>query len=90
MLDHYLNTAYCAGRLLEPHQRDISLAPPQPGVRPEYLTEYQPALAWFATEHHVLLAAVRQAASAALKTTESRKPILVLRSFDRTPDRWIS
>ncbi|MGH3463722.1 MAG: hypothetical protein ACRDP9_19840 [Kribbellaceae bacterium] len=36
-LDHYLNTAYAADRLLDPTRDAISLAPPEPGTMPEGL-----------------------------------------------------
>jgi tetratricopeptide (TPR) repeat protein len=58
LLDHYLHTAYAAALLLYPMWDPIALARPQPGVVPEALAGHDAALAWFAAEHHVLLAAV--------------------------------
>jgi DNA-binding SARP family transcriptional activator len=61
-LDHYLQTAYAADRLLTPARDPITLERPAPGVRPEALADGGAALAWFQTEHQVLIAAVGQAA----------------------------
>ena len=57
-LDHYLHTAYAADRLLNPGRSPITIPPPGPGVTPESPLGYGDALAWFATERAVLLAAV--------------------------------
>jgi len=61
MLDHYLHTAYTAARLLDPTRDPISLSAPQPGTTPEPITDYDQALAWFTTEHVVLLTTVEHA-----------------------------
>jgi tetratricopeptide (TPR) repeat protein len=61
-LDHYLHTAHTAAVLLEPARDLITLTTPQPGVTPEHPADHQQALAWFAAEHAVLLAAVDHAA----------------------------
>ena len=58
LLDHYLHTAYAADRLLNPGRSPITIPPPGPGVTPESPLGYGDALAWFATERAVLLAAV--------------------------------
>jgi tetratricopeptide (TPR) repeat protein len=64
ILDHYLHTAYAADQFLRPRRDDhIALAPAQPLVTPETLTDYRGVLAWFAAERQVLLAALRQAVS---------------------------
>jgi DNA-binding SARP family transcriptional activator/tetratricopeptide (TPR) repeat protein len=63
ILDHYLHTAHAAAYQLNPH-RDHPVTPsdPAPGVTPEQIGDDVPApLAWFATEHAVLLACVRLA-----------------------------
>jgi DNA-binding SARP family transcriptional activator/tetratricopeptide (TPR) repeat protein len=66
MLDHYLQTAYRAMRLLHPHREEPILPPSQqPGVVPEAPADHRRALDWFAVEHPVLLAVVEQAATAA-------------------------
>jgi DNA-binding SARP family transcriptional activator/tetratricopeptide (TPR) repeat protein len=64
MLDHYLHTAYAAALLINPSREPITLAPSEPGVRPEHLASHQQALAWFEAEHQVLLTAVTLAAEA--------------------------
>jgi DNA-binding SARP family transcriptional activator len=61
LLDHYLHTAYTADRLLNRVRTPIALTPPQSGVTPEHLTDYDQAVAWLTTERHVLLAAVDHA-----------------------------
>ncbi|MEU5873991.1 BTAD domain-containing putative transcriptional regulator [Glycomyces sp. NPDC047369] len=65
-LDHYLRTAYAGMRLIQPIQDEIALAPAQPGAAPEPLPDVKAALAWFAAERGVLLAAVEQAAARGL------------------------
>jgi tetratricopeptide (TPR) repeat protein len=62
VLDHYLHTAHAADRLLRPDREPIDIDPPQPGVVPEVLDDHKHALAWFATEHPELLAALQYAA----------------------------
>jgi DNA-binding SARP family transcriptional activator/tetratricopeptide (TPR) repeat protein len=64
MLDHYLHTAHTADRLVDAHRSPITLTPPQPGVTPDELDGFAQAMAWFAVEHPVLLAAVALAADA--------------------------
>jgi tetratricopeptide (TPR) repeat protein len=68
MLDHYLHTAHTGALLLNPFRDPISPTPPQPGITPEHLADHGQALAWFSTEHAVLLAALDLAADAGLDT----------------------
>jgi len=68
LLDHYLHTAYAADRLLNPQRDPITLTAPQPGVTAEQVTDHGQALAWFTTEHRVLLAALAQAAAGGFDT----------------------
>jgi hypothetical protein len=74
MLDHYLRTAYDAAQLLEPGRAGVTppprLVPPTgsdgmttPAVS-DRMTTLDEALAWFTTEHRVLLSAVTAAAAA--------------------------
>jgi tetratricopeptide (TPR) repeat protein/transcriptional regulator with XRE-family HTH domain len=67
-LDHYLHSAHTAAWLLNPTRDPITLAPPQPGTTPELPADHAQALAWFTTEHPVLLAAVNHAAGTGLHT----------------------
>jgi DNA-binding SARP family transcriptional activator/tetratricopeptide (TPR) repeat protein len=61
ILDHYVHSAGAAARLLNPH-RDVFVAPvAADGVRPEAYPDGDAAMAWFRTEHPILLATVRQA-----------------------------
>ncbi|MFI6098044.1 AfsR/SARP family transcriptional regulator [Lentzea sp. NPDC051213] len=62
LLEHYVHHAHAATRLLSP-ARDVITPPPASCVHPERLGDFAQALAWFTTEHHVLLAAVGHAAA---------------------------
>lgn len=64
VLDHYLHTAHRAALLVNPHRCPLELPGPRPGVTPEHLAGYGPAMAWFATERPVLLAGIHAAAQA--------------------------
>jgi DNA-binding SARP family transcriptional activator/tetratricopeptide (TPR) repeat protein len=68
VLDHYLHTAFSAAMLLQPARNPITLTPPRPGVTPEHLADHEQALAWFAVEHRVLLAAIDHATAAGFDT----------------------
>ncbi len=63
MLDHYLHTAHAAAQLLDPTWDSLILPPPLTGVSPEHPADHERAMAWFTTEHAVLLAAVHHAAA---------------------------
>jgi DNA-binding SARP family transcriptional activator/tetratricopeptide (TPR) repeat protein len=62
ILDHYLHTAACAGRRLNPGREPVVLAAPERGAVPAQPGDYHEAMAWFEAEHEVLLSAVTQAA----------------------------
>jgi tetratricopeptide (TPR) repeat protein len=62
MLDHYLHTAAAAALLLSPTAEPVVLAPPRPGAAAGQLADYPQALAWFESEHQVLLAVLSLAA----------------------------
>jgi DNA-binding SARP family transcriptional activator/Tfp pilus assembly protein PilF len=68
VLDHYLHTACDATLVLHPHRDRIGLAPARPGVTPEGFGAAAGALAWFAAERDVLIAAVAAAAGAGFDT----------------------
>ncbi|MFB8037378.1 hypothetical protein ACFC5Z_31480 [Streptomyces sp. NPDC056004] len=61
VLDHYAHTAYEADRLLLPHRDPLAPATPTDGTRREECTDADRAMAWFASEHTVLTAAVNHA-----------------------------
>jgi DNA-binding SARP family transcriptional activator len=63
VLDHYLQTAYAAARLVNPLRDPIAVEPPVPGVPVADLPDADAAMAWFTTEHPALLAAVERAAA---------------------------
>ena len=62
VFDHYLHSAWYGALALHLSAKPITLDPPAPGVTPEQPAGYQQALAWFAAERNVLLAAVTLAA----------------------------
>ncbi|WP_203909239.1 tetratricopeptide repeat protein [Rhizocola hellebori] len=68
ILDHYLNTASVADRLLAPTRDQLQLAPPRAGVTPEQVGDPAQALEWFTAEHRVLLATVDLAAATGFDT----------------------
>jgi DNA-binding SARP family transcriptional activator/tetratricopeptide (TPR) repeat protein len=68
ILDHYLHTARAAAHQLNPHRdHPVTLSDPAPGVAAEQVGDRGP-LAWFTTEHAVLLACVRLAVDTGLDT----------------------
>lgn len=83
MLDHCLHTAHAADRLLRPHQMPISLAAPYGKLTRENLADHQQALAWFSTEHAVLLAAIDKAAATGFHTHAWQLAWTLTEFFDR-------
>jgi tetratricopeptide (TPR) repeat protein len=68
MLDHYLHSAHTAALALNPARRTVALAPVQTGVTPEAFGDAAQALAWFSSEHAVLLGVVDLAARTGFDT----------------------
>jgi hypothetical protein len=68
VLDHYLHTAHRAELVLHPFRHAVNAGEPEPGVTPESINGHTQALAWFTTEHQVLLAAIRYASSQGFDT----------------------
>jgi DNA-binding SARP family transcriptional activator/tetratricopeptide (TPR) repeat protein len=68
LLDHYTRASYAADHLLYPDRDPISLplTPAPLGTVHEIPRDHHEALAWFATEHRSLLAALRLAVDARL------------------------
>ncbi|MGM1059060.1 BTAD domain-containing putative transcriptional regulator [Saccharothrix sp. Mg75] len=61
LLDHLLHSADRADRLLYPQRDPVALVPAGPGAAPVVPTDRHAALAWFTTEHPVLVGAVELA-----------------------------
>jgi hypothetical protein len=57
LLEHYLHSAHAAHLQVQPRLVPPDPAPARPGVTPEAPSGHDQAMAWFATERHVLLAA---------------------------------
>jgi DNA-binding SARP family transcriptional activator/Tfp pilus assembly protein PilF len=83
VLDHYLHTACAAKLLLSPHRDPIIVSPFQPGVTPDDLGDAGQAMAWFAAEHPVLLAAVGQSAAGGFDTHTWQLAWTLTAFFDR-------
>ncbi|MDJ0345161.1 BTAD domain-containing putative transcriptional regulator [Streptomyces sp. H10-C2] len=67
VVDHYLHSARTAASLMDPQLEPINPPPmASPQVQPEDMADAAAAGDWFTQEHAVLLAVVRQAASAEL------------------------
>jgi DNA-binding SARP family transcriptional activator/tetratricopeptide (TPR) repeat protein len=87
MLDHYLHTARAGAVLLHPARDEVTPAPAQPGVVPEYLADHSQALAWYEAEHAVLLAAIARAADVGFDTHAWQLPWSLVTFLYRT-GRW--
>ncbi len=83
MLDHYLQAAYAADRVLYPARDPISLSPPAAGIIEEHLADHRQALAWFQDEHRVLLAAITRAAEAGCHRHAWQLPWTLMTFADR-------
>ncbi|MGW5578851.1 ATP-binding protein [Micromonospora chokoriensis] len=66
LLDHYTHTTHAADALLRPHSDPVDhlTAPAAAGVQTERPTSHAEAMEWLTSEHPVLVAALRLAASA--------------------------
>jgi tetratricopeptide (TPR) repeat protein len=63
-LDHYLHAAHDAAALTHPGRDTVAVPPAVAGVMSVRLPDREAALSWFDSEHRVLIAAVRAAATA--------------------------
>jgi tetratricopeptide (TPR) repeat protein/DNA-binding XRE family transcriptional regulator len=61
LLDHYLHHAHRADRLVHAHRPPVALGPAAEGVARDPLPDRDAALAWYAAERSVLLAAIDRA-----------------------------
>ncbi|MEU7908568.1 BTAD domain-containing putative transcriptional regulator [Actinoplanes sp. NPDC049118] len=66
LLDYYLHSADAAAQALDPHRDSAGLTGALPGIEPERFADRQPALAWLAVEHPVLVRAVELAVARGL------------------------
>lgn len=66
IFEYYLHNAYSRAVLLEPHDATVTLDPACTKVELEPVNDVQQALAWFAAEHAILLAVIRQADEAGI------------------------
>ena len=87
VLDHYLHTARAGAVLLHPARDEVTPAPAEPVVVPEYLADHCQALAWYEAEHTVLLAAIALAADAGFDTHAWQLPWTLVTFLYRT-GRW--
>ncbi|GAB3151990.1 BTAD domain-containing putative transcriptional regulator [Micromonospora sonneratiae] len=83
MLDGYLHTAFAGARLLQPIRDLIELEPALPGVTAVALADDEQAMAWFTTEHPVLLNAIAWAADQGVDGHAWRLAWTVADFFDR-------
>jgi DNA-binding SARP family transcriptional activator/Tfp pilus assembly protein PilF len=87
VLDYYLHTAACAGRLLNPGKEPVALAPPRPGAAAGQAADHSQALAWFQAEHQVLNAAVTLAARSGFDAHAWQLP-WAMEPFLQTRGHW--
>jgi DNA-binding SARP family transcriptional activator/DNA-binding XRE family transcriptional regulator len=87
ILDHYLHTAHGAAAMLGPILNPAVLSPPAPGVTPERPHGRGEAIAWFAAEYKVLLAAIALADSHRFDTHAWQLPP-VMREFFARRGHW--
>ena len=87
-LDHYLHTADRGDQLLDPRRDQLVLEPTATGVGAEELRSYGAALAWFETEHPVLVGIADQAARERFDEHTWRFGWVLARAFDRRGHWW--
>jgi tetratricopeptide (TPR) repeat protein/transcriptional regulator with XRE-family HTH domain len=83
MLDHFLHTAHRADRLVIPSRDPIPLDPPAPGTVIGSIEDRDAAVAWFAAERAVLVAAVNAAVDAGLDRRAWQLAWSILEYLDR-------
>ncbi|MEH1163971.1 BTAD domain-containing putative transcriptional regulator [Micromonospora sp. CPCC 205539] len=83
LLDSYLHVAYAGARLLQPFRDPIDLEPARPGVAAVAPVDAEQAMAWFITEHPVLLNTVTRAADDGLYGHAWRLAWTLADFFDR-------
>jgi DNA-binding SARP family transcriptional activator/Tfp pilus assembly protein PilF len=83
LLDHYLHTAYRGALLLSPHRDPLALEDPRPGAVRQDLADLDEAMAWFTTEHPVLLATILHLGEDGFDVHACRLPWTLATFFDR-------
>jgi len=87
LLDHYLHTAHVGLALLRPNFLPAAPAPARPGTSPEVLASPARSMSWFTEERHVLVAAVKLAATRGF-ATHSWELALRLQQFFQRQGYW--
>jgi tetratricopeptide (TPR) repeat protein/transcriptional regulator with XRE-family HTH domain len=82
-LDYYLHTGHAAALMLEPHRDPLRLPPPRPGAGPEAIADDRQAMAWFAAEHRVLVAAINLAADLGFDRYAWQLPAIMATFYER-------
>ena len=92
LLDHYLHTAHRAALLLSPHRDPLPVGEPLAGTTGAGLADLDAAMAWFGTEHLVLLAEIRRAYEDGYDRYAVQLPWTLATYFDRRGhwDDWIA
>jgi len=83
LLDHYLHTGHAAALRLNPQREPLVLPVARAGVRPEPIADRAGALAWFAAQRPVLLAAIALAAGTGADTHAWQLAWTLTTYFDR-------
>ncbi|KAA9166895.1 tetratricopeptide repeat protein [Amycolatopsis acidicola] len=88
MLDHYLQTAHTAARVLSPQREPIVLEPAWPGVHSEPMTDEQAGV-WFAAEYPVLLALVSHAVEQGFDAHAWQLACALTNTFHHQGGHWL-
>jgi len=87
MLDHYLHTAHSAALQARSINSPLMLAALAPGAEAERISDAEQAMAWFETEHGVLMAATGRALEAGFYT-HAWQLVWTLSDFLDMRGRW--
>jgi tetratricopeptide (TPR) repeat protein len=87
LLDHYLHSARAGDRWVSPLRDPVKVAPAAPGALVVSFDGYADAMAWFAAERAVLVAAVSMAAEAGFDGHVASLAWLMVSFLDRV-GRW--
>jgi DNA-binding SARP family transcriptional activator len=87
VLDYYLHTAARAAVFLDPSKEPVVLVTLRPGAASGQLADYSEAMAWFDSEHEVLLAAITLADNRSLDVHAWQLP-WAISYFLKTRGHW--